>query len=102
MPGKVLIGELNRYEKETGKDYKTGKKVEKGGVDDKAYRHVAKMMRGMQGTPAGQRKKVAGKKPAKAGEYGSERRSPAQQVAINRATAQRAQDMYKPRAGESD
>lgn len=97
MPGKVLIGELNRYEKETGKDYKTGKKVEKGGVDDKAYRHVAKMMRGMQGKPAGQRKKPTGKKPPKAGEYGSERRSPEQIVAKRRADKKRGEELQSSR-----
>jgi len=97
MEEKVLIGELNRYEKETGKDYKTGKEVKKGGSDDKAYRYVAKMMRGMQGTPAGQRKKVAGKKPAKAGEYGSERRSPAQIVAKKRADKKRSDEMQSSR-----
>lgn len=97
MPGKVLIGELNRYEKETGKDYKSGKEVKSGGSEDKAYRHVAKMMRDMQGKPAGQRKKVTGKKPAKAGEYGSERRSPAQIVAKRRADKKRSDEMQSSR-----
>ena len=68
-----------------------------------AFELVAKSMgTGRMGVKSRGVKKVPGKKPLAAGKYGSERRSPAQQVAINRATAQRAQDMYKPRAGESD
>ena len=46
-------------------------------------------------------KKEPGKKPPVAGEYGAPE-SPAQKVTKRRAAAQRAQDMYKPRAGESD
>ena len=70
---------------------------------DLAFELVAKSMgTGRMGVKSRGEKKVPGKKPLAAGKYGSERRSPAQQVAINRATAQRAQDMYKPRAGESD
>ena len=46
-------------------------------------------------------KKTPGQKPPAAGEYGAPR-SPAQKVAMRRAAAQRSQDMYKPRAGESD
>jgi hypothetical protein len=70
---------------------------------DLAFELVAKSMgTGRMGVKSRGVKKVPGKKPLAAGKYGSERRSPAQQVAINRAAAQRAQDMYKPRAGESD
>jgi hypothetical protein len=70
---------------------------------DPAFELVAKLMgTGRMGVKSRGKKKVPGKKPLAAGKYGSERRSPAQQVAINRAAAQRAQDMYKPRAGESD
>jgi hypothetical protein len=50
----------------------------------------------MEGKPAGQRKKVPGKKPPAAGEYGGPR-SPAQKVAKRRADAQRAQDMMHSR-----
>lgn len=72
------------------------------GKTDPAYRAVKKTIRDMSGgRPAGQRPKVKGKKPPAAGEYGGPR-SPAQKVAMRRAAAQRAQDMYKPRAGESD
>jgi hypothetical protein len=97
------IMELNRYEKETGKDYKTGKEVTKGGTmggDDthsKVMRHMHKVMgAGRMGAggaiePRG-KKKEKGKKPPKAGEYGAPA-SPEQKVKKRRADAQRAQDM---------
>ena len=102
------IMELNRYEKETGKDYKTGKSVTKGGTmggDDtnsKVMRHMHKVMgagRMGSGGPIQQRgeKKEPGKKPAKAGEYGSERRSPEQIVKNRRAQKQASQDMMHSR-----
>jgi len=93
QPDGDQLDELNRLEKEQGK--------ESGGSSDEAYRSVKRTIRGMEGKPEGQRKKVPGKKPPVAGEYGGPR-SPAQKVAARRASAQRAQDMYKPRAGESD
>ena len=84
------LSELNRLEREQGK--------ESGGNPDKAYQHVAKMMRSMSGKPEGQRKKVPGKKPPKAGEYGSGKRSPAQEVQLRRAQRKRSQDnMSSPR-----
>lgn len=73
---------LNEMRKE---DKVAGKKS--GGVADPAYREVKKMMRGIQGTPEGQRKKVPGQKPPKAGEYGGPM-SPKTKVSINRARAQ--------------
>jgi hypothetical protein len=102
------IMELNRYEKETGKDYKTGKSVTKGGTmggDDtnsKVMRHMHKVMgagRMGAGGPIQQRgkKKEPGKKPAKSGEYGSERRSPEQIVKNRRAQKQASQDMMHSR-----
>ena len=58
------LDELNRYAKETGKSFKSGKPVVKGGTakDDKAFQFVAKkyasqMMGGQQ------KKKVRGQKP---------------------------------------
>lgn len=102
------IMELNRYEKETGKDYKTGKKVTKGGTmggDDtqsKVMRHMHKVMgAGRMGAggviePRG-KKKEKGKKPPKAGEYGSERRSPEQMVAKRRADKKRGEEMQSSR-----
>ena len=90
------LDELNRYEKETGKDYKTGKSVKSGGSTDRAYTSVKKMIRGMEGTPAGQRKKEPGKKPPTAGQYGAPK-SPAQKVAAKRAAAKRSQDNMSSR-----
>jgi len=92
------LDELNRVERETGINTKTGRPTQTGGAkDDKAFTHVKRMIRGMEGTPAGQRKKVPGKKPPAAGEFGGPR-SPAQKVAKRRADAQRAQDlMHSPR-----
>lgn len=96
MEGEVL-DELNRAEKETGIDTKTGKPTRTGGMkDDKAYTHVKKMIRKMEGTPKGQQKKVPGKKPPVAGQYGGPK-SPAQKVAQRRAAAQRAQDNMSSR-----
>jgi hypothetical protein len=91
------IEELNRFEKETGKDFKTGKPVQRGGIDDPAYRSVKKTIRNMEGgRPAGQRKQEPGKKPPKAGEYGGPK-SPAQKVAAKRAAAQRSKEMMHSR-----
>jgi hypothetical protein len=107
-PEGETIDELNRFEKETGKDYKTGKSVTKGGTmggDDtnsKVMRHMNKVMgAGRMGAggpiqPRGQ-KKVAGKKPPEAGEYGSERRSPEQIVKNRRAAKQQGRDNMSSR-----
>lgn len=95
------IEELNRYEKETGKssgslNMPKGRPTQKGGETDLALRAVRQTMRKMSGKPAGQQKKVPGKKPPKAGEYGAPA-SPAQKVAKRRAAAQRSQDMMHSR-----
>jgi len=91
------LNELNRVEKETGINTKTGKPTAKGGAkDDKAFTHVKRMVRGMEGTPAGQRKKVPGKKPPTAGQWGAPR-SPEQKVAARRAAAKRSQDNMSSR-----
>ena len=97
MEGEML-DELNRAEKETGVNTKTGKETSKGGSmkSDKAFQHVSKMMRSMQGRPEGQRPKQKGKKPPVAGQYGGPK-SPAQKVAQRRAAAQRAQDNMSSR-----
>ncbi len=93
------IDELNRAEKETGINTKTGRPTQKGGAkDDKAFTSVKRMIRGMEGTPAGQRKKVPGKKPPAAGEYGAPR-SPAQKVSARRAAAQRSQEFQSDTRG---
>jgi hypothetical protein len=92
-----IVTELNRYERETGKDYKTGKEVKTGGAkDDIAYTTVKKSIRKMEGIPAGQRKKVPGKKPPTAGSYGAPA-SPAQKVAKLRAMRQQAQSNMSSR-----
>ena len=96
MEGEML-DELNRAEKETGIDTKTGKPTQSGGMKgDKAYTHVKKMIRKMEGTPKGQQKKVPGKKPPVAGQYGAPK-SPAQKVAQRRATEKRSQEMQSSR-----
>lgn len=83
------IDELNRLEREQGK--------QSGGSSDPAYRSVKKTIRGMEGKPVGQRKKVPGKKPPAAGEYGSGKRSPAQEVELRRAARKRSQDNMSSR-----
>jgi hypothetical protein len=107
-PEGETIDELNRFEKETGKDYKTGKPVTKGGTmggndsNSKVMRHMNKVMgagRMGAGGPIQQRgqKKVPGKKPPEAGKYGSERRSPEQIVKNRRATKQQGKDNMSSR-----
>jgi hypothetical protein len=91
------IAELNRYEKETGINTKTNKPTQTGGAkDDKAFTMVKKSIRKMEGTPAGQRKKVPGKKPPTAGQYGGPP-TPKQKLAKRKADAQRAQDNMSSR-----
>jgi len=91
------LDELNRAEKETGINTKTGRPTQKGGAkDDKAFTYVKKMIRDMEGTPSGQRKKEPGKKPPTAGQYGAPM-SPAQKVAMRRAAAQRSKDNMSSR-----
>ena len=92
-----VIDELNRAEKETGINTKTGKPTQTGGAkDDKAFTMVKRSIRNMEGTPAGQRKKEKGKKPPTAGSYGAPA-SPAQKVAQRRAAAKRSQDNMSSR-----
>jgi hypothetical protein len=104
----TAMGEATRYEKETGKDYKTGKEVTKGGTlggndtNAKVMRHMHKSMgAGRMGSngpiqPRGQ-KKVPGKKPPSAGEYGSGVKSPAQKLAAKRAAIQQGKDNMSSR-----
>ena len=56
------ISELNRYGKETGKSFKSGRSVQKGGSKDKALNFVRSKIRKETGKPEGQRKKVKGAK----------------------------------------
>ena len=62
--------ELNRFEKKTGIDTKTGKPITKGGTakDDKAYQFVAKKYAG-QLMGGKQKKKVKAEKPGGGGKY---------------------------------
>ena len=63
-PKKNPMAEATRYAKETGKSFKSGKPMVKGGTakDDKAFQAVAKKYAGqMMGGP--QKKKVKGQKP---------------------------------------
>jgi hypothetical protein len=102
------MGEATRYEKETGKDYKTGKEVTKGGTlsgndtNTKVMRHMHKVMgAGRMGSngPIQQRgkKKEPGKKPPEAGKYGSGVKSPAQKLAAKRAAIQQGRDNMSSR-----
>ena len=99
----IEIDELNRYEKETGKDLKTGKSVTKGGTlggDDthsKVMRHMHNVM-GAGRMGAGGAIQPRGKKKDRGGPTPGPTRTPAQTVAKRRADAQRAQDMmHSPR-----
>jgi hypothetical protein len=65
---------------------------------DRALEVVKGMIRQQTGTPAGQRKKVPGKKPPKAGEYGAPQ-SPAQKVKLRKAQQQRSQEWQQDTKG---
>jgi hypothetical protein len=93
------IMELNRYEKETGKDSRTGKPTSSGGkyggsdTQSKVMRSVMKSMgSGRMGVQPRGQKKEPGKKPPKAGEYGGPA-SPEQKVAKRRADKKRGEEM---------
>jgi hypothetical protein len=100
--GEENIDELNRYAQETGKSFRTGKPVVSGGTakDDKAFQTVSKMMGANRFGATGRgQKKVPGKKPPAAGEYGSGTSSPAQKVANRRAAAQKGQEFMSDTKG---
>jgi hypothetical protein len=98
------IMELNRYEKETGKDYKTGKEVKKGGTmggDDtnsKVMRHMHKVM-GAGRMGAGGAIQERGKKKDRTGKVKPEAPavSPAQKVAKRREDKKRGEEMMHSR-----
>lgn len=73
----TVLSEMRKEDKVAGK--------ESGGTKDPAMRSMKKVLRDMQGTPKGQQKKVPGKKPPVAGQYGA-RKTPAQIVADRRET----------------
>ena len=78
--------ELNRFEKKTGIDTKTGKPITKGGTakDDKAYQSVAKKYAG-QMMGGKQKKKVKAEKPGGGGKYLKMQDQKKQQQAKNKA-----------------
>lgn len=95
--GGDTVNELNRYEKETGINTKTGRPTKPGGAkNNPAFTSVKRTIRGMEGTPPGQRAKIPGQKPPVAGQPGAPK-SPAQKVAMRRASAQRSQDNLSSR-----
>ena len=86
MEGNV-IDERRREEKGTPREPR-----------DRAFELVSKSMGSSRlGVQPRGKKKEPGKKPPEAGEYGSERESPAQTVTKRRTAAQRAQDMMHSR-----
>mgnify|MGYP003141770340 CR=1 FL=1 len=98
-----FLSELNRYEKETGKssgslNMPKGRPTQKGGTKDPVMRAVRKSIRKETGKPEGQRKKVKGQKPPKAGEYGA-RRTPKDIIDKRRADRQRADDLMRDTSG---
>jgi hypothetical protein len=98
------IMELNRYEKKTGKDYKTGKEVKKGGTmggDDtnsKVMRHMHKVM-GAGRMGVGGAIQERGKKKDRTGKVKPEAPavSPAQKVAKRREDKKRGEEMMHSR-----
>ena len=81
-----FISELNRYEKKTGIDTKTGKPITKGGTakNDKAYQAVYKKYSG-QMMGGQQQKKVKFEKPGGGGKYLKMQDQKKQQQAKNKA-----------------
>ena len=65
---------------------------------DRALEVVKGMIRQQTGIPAGQRKKVPGKKPPTAGQYGAPK-SPAQKLKLRKAQQQRSQDWQQDTKG---
>ncbi len=99
-----FIAERNRYEKETGKDLKTGKPVTKGGTmggDDKhsqVMRHMHKVM-GSGRMGAGGAIQQRGKKKEKGAPTPGPSVTPAQKVAKRRAAAKASQDFMNDTRG---
>lgn len=99
-----VLDELTRYAKETGKSFRTKKPTSSGGrygddsINSQVMRTVLKGMgAGRPGAAGRGKKKVPGKKPPTAGEYGSERRSPAQEVADRRRRRRESEEMQSSR-----
>lgn len=94
------IDERTAFAKRTGMSAtRPGKPSVKGGAkDDPAFISVKRVIRKMEGTPAGQRKRDPGKKPPAAGTFGGPE-SPAQKVAKRRAAAARSQEWQQDTKG---
>jgi hypothetical protein len=101
-PEGEVVDELTRFEKEKGKDFRTGKPSTPGGTwkNDPVMKHMNKVMgserMGVQ--PRG-KKKEPGKKPPAAGEVGSGVSSPAQKVQGRRDAAERAREFVQNTRG---
>jgi hypothetical protein len=79
------IMELNRYAKEKGKDFASGRSSVKGGSSEIKARNKAPFKYG----GSREKPKVRGEKPPVAGEPGSGKQSPAHTVALRRANRER-------------
>lgn len=98
------LDELNRFARETGRSFRTGRPTSSGGTmggSDANSQALRSVMRSMGSGRAGVQprgvKKEKGKKPPEAGQPGSGVSSPAQKVKRRREDAQRAQDMMHSR-----
>jgi len=103
-PGGEQINERQKYAERYGKKFGTNRSSVEGGnpnIADTNKRIAPARIGGSREKP-----KVPGEKPPVAGESGSGRQTPESIVALKRARKKldrkAAQDMYKPRAGESD
>jgi ABC-type phosphate transport system auxiliary subunit len=101
-PEGEVVDELTRFEKEKGKDFRTGKPSTPGGTwkNDPVMRHMNKVMGSARmGVQPRGKKKEPGKKPPAAGEVGSGVSSPAQKVQGRRAAAERAREFVQNTRG---
>jgi hypothetical protein len=101
-PEGEVVDELTRFEKEKGKDFRTGKPSTPGGTwkNDPVMKHMNKVMGSARmGVQPRGKKKEPGKKPPAAGEVGSGVSSPAQKVQGRRAAAERARKFVQDTRG---
>jgi hypothetical protein len=101
-PEGEVVDELTRFEKEKGKDFRTGKPSTPGGTwkNDPVMRHMNKVMGSARmGVQPRGKKKEPGKKPPAAGEVGSGVSSPAQKVQGRRDAAERARKFVQDTRG---
>jgi len=88
---KEELDEMNRYEKETGKDFKTGMPV-RNAKSNAAFTSVKRMIRQDTGKPAGQQKKEKGKKAPTSGYFKP-------QTSVDRLKQRQALAARKPQIG---